>query len=154
VLYGEGLFVGYRYYDRKAVEPLFPFGFGLSYTEFSYENLRLSSDTIRADETLTVHVDITNIGSRTGTEVVQLYIRDNAARLMRPDKELKGFAKVELQPGSTTTVTFTIDREALSYYDPAVPGWIAEPGEFTVLIGRSANDIRLSATFQLVAAEA
>jgi beta-glucosidase len=154
VLYGEGLFVGYRYYDRKGVDPLFPFGFGLSYTEFAYENIRLSTDTIRTDETLTVSVDITNIGARTGTEVVQLYIHDNVARLTRPDKELKGFTKIELQPGSTTTVTFTIDREALSYYDPAIPGWVAEPGEFTVLVGRSATDIRLSATFQLVAGEA
>ncbi|MGQ9528868.1 MAG: fibronectin type III-like domain-contianing protein [Chloroflexus sp.] len=104
-----------------------------------------------ADGTLTVSVDITNIGSRTGTEVVQLYVHDVAARLVRPDKELKGFAKVELEPGATTTVTFTIDRQALSYYDPAVPGWIAEPGEFHVLIGRSAADIRLRAGFRLLA---
>jgi beta-glucosidase len=151
VLYGEGLFVGYRYYDRKGVAPLFPFGFGLSYTEFAYSNLRLSAESMHADDTLTVSVDITNTGSRTGTEVVQLYVHDVAARLVRPDKELKGFAKVELEPGATTTVTFTIDRQALSYYDPAVPGWVAEPGEFHVLIGRSAADIRLRAGFRLLA---
>ncbi|RMD76476.1 MAG: beta-glucosidase, partial [Chloroflexi bacterium] len=151
VLYGEGLFVGYRYYDRKGIEPLFPFGFGLSYTEFSYDRLQLSAPTMRPDETITVSVDVTNIGDRPGMEVIQLYIHDRVARLMRPDKELKGFAKVTLQPGETTTVTFTIDRQALSYYDPAVPGWVAEPGTFTVLVGRSVADIRLKASFELVA---
>ncbi|MEF3274751.1 MAG: glycoside hydrolase family 3 C-terminal domain-containing protein [Chloroflexus sp.] len=151
VLYGEGLFVGYRYYDRKGIEPLFPFGFGLSYTEFAYSNLRLSAPAMHADETIIVSVDVTNTGDRAGTEVVQLYIHDQVARLMRPDKELKGFAKVALQPGETTTVTFTIDRHALSYYDPAVPGWVAEPGWFEVLIGRSAADIRLRAQFELLA---
>ncbi|WP_322490463.1 glycoside hydrolase family 3 C-terminal domain-containing protein [Chloroflexus sp.] len=150
VLYGEGLFVGYRYYDRKSVEPLFPFGFGLSYTTFAYRNLRLSAHTMRPDETIIVSVDVTNTGPRPGAEVVQLYVRDNAARLTRPDKELKGFAKITLQPGETTRVTFTIDRQALSYYDPAVPGWVAEPGEFVALVGRSAADIRLSAPFELV----
>lgn len=152
VLYGEGLFVGYRYYDRKDVEPLFPFGFGLSYTSFTYHNLRLSATAMRPDERITVSVDVTNTGARPGTEVVQLYVGDSEARLARPDKELKGFAKIALQPGETTTVTFTIDRQALSYYDPAVPGWVAEPGEFVVFVGRSAADIRLSASFELVAA--
>ncbi|MGB9738685.1 MAG: glycoside hydrolase family 3 C-terminal domain-containing protein [Chloroflexus sp.] len=151
VLYGEGLFVGYRYYDRKGIEPLFPFGFGLSYTEFSYDRLHLSAPTMRPDETITVSVDVTNIGDRPGMEVVQLYIHDQVARLVRPDKELKSFAKVTLQPGETTTVTFTIDQQALSYYDPAVPGWVAEPGIFTVLVGRSVVDIRLKASFELVA---
>jgi len=153
VLYGEGLFVGYRYYDRKGIEPLFPFGFGLSYTDFAYSNLRLSANAMRADETITVSVDVTNKGTRAGMEVVQLYIHDQAARLMRPDKELKGFSKVALQPGETTTITFTIDRQALSYYDPAAPGWVAEPGGFTVLIGRSAADIRLQAQFELLSSE-
>uniref|UniRef100_UPI002ACD9B14 fibronectin type III-like domain-contianing protein n=1 Tax=Chloroflexus sp. TaxID=1904827 RepID=UPI002ACD9B14 len=152
VLYGEGLFVGYRYYDRKDVEPLFPFGFGLSYTGFAYHNLRLSATAMRPDERITVSVDVTNTGARPGTEVVQLYVGDSEARLARPDKELKGFAKIALQPGETTTITFTIDRQALSYYDPAVPGWVAEPGEFVVFVGRSAADIRLSASFELVAA--
>ncbi len=150
VLYGEGLFVGYRYYDRKGIEPLFPFGFGLSYTEFAYDNLRLSRDVIAADESLTVSVDVTNIGSRPGVEVVQLYVRDVAARLVRPDKELKGFAKIALQPGETQTVTLPITPEALSYYDPAQPGWVVEAGTFEALIGRSAADIRLKASFQVV----
>src|SRR5439155_9320786 len=105
VRYGERIFVGYRYYEKKKVEPLFPFGFGLSYTSFAYDNLRLSTDVLAPGKRLTVSVDVTNTGQRAGQEVVQLYVHDVASRLARPPKELKGFAKVALAPGETKTVT-------------------------------------------------
>jgi beta-glucosidase len=149
VLYGEGLFVGYRYYDATGVRPLFPFGFGLSYTTFRYDNLRLGAVAIGPDDRLRIWIDITNTGERRGKEVVQLYVRDVASHLRRPDKELKGFAKVALEPGQRTPVTFTVDREALAYYDDATGQWVAEAGEFEVLVGASSQDIRSTATFRL-----
>jgi beta-glucosidase len=149
VVYGEGIFVGYRYYEKKEIAPLFPFGFGLSYTTFDYANLRLSASEIPPDETLEVMVDVTNTGGRAGMEVVQLYVRDPQSALMRPSKELKGFAKVDLQPGKTKTISFTLDRRLLAYYDDGPRRWVAEAGEFEVLVGHSAQDIRLTAFFQL-----
>lgn len=149
VLYGEGLFVGYRYYDKKKLAPLFPFGYGLSYTSFEYDRLSLNAEKINAQQSLTVSVDITNTGKCDGKEVVQLYIRDVASSLQRPEKELKGFAKVELQPGQRKTVSFQVDREALAYYDDSACKWIAEAGEFEVLVGSSSQDIRVSGRFLL-----
>lgn len=149
VYYGEGLFVGYRYYDKKRVAPLFPFGFGLSYTTFSYSPLRLSSQQINPDEALQVSVDITNTGLCAGKEVVQLYVRDVHAQLQRPEKELKAFAKVHLEPGERKTVTLSIMREALAYYDDLAHAWVAEAGEFEALVGASSRDIRAKATFAL-----
>lgn len=157
VRYGEGIFVGYRYYDKKRVEPLFPFGFGLSYTSFAYANLRLSpvleqsegAEAITHDGQLTVNVDVTNTGQRPGQEVVQLYVHDVTARLTRPPKELKGFAKIALAPGETKTVTLTLDRQALAYWDDAQQAWVAEAGEFEVLLGSSSHDIRARARFRL-----
>jgi beta-glucosidase len=143
VRYGEGLFIGYRYYDARDIEPLFPFGFGLSYTSFTYSNLRLSSTELAPDEALTVALEVTNTGARPGSEVVQLYVRDLESRLLRPEKELKGFAKVRLAPGETKTVTLRLDMRALSYFDDAHSLWIAEPGDFEVLVGASSRDIRL-----------
>ncbi|HET9918783.1 MAG TPA: glycoside hydrolase family 3 C-terminal domain-containing protein, partial [Ktedonobacteraceae bacterium] len=151
VRYGEGLFVGYRYYDRKKIEPLFPFGFGLSYTTFSYSPLRLSTQTISPGDKLHVEVDITNSGQRMGKEVIQVYVRDVAARLPRPDKELKAFAKVQLAPGECKTVTLTLDRDALAYYDDLTHEWVAEAGEFELLVGASSQDIRSRAVFTLTA---
>src|SRR6266568_137642 len=150
VVYGEGIFVGYRYYEKKEIAPLFPFGFGLSYTTFDYANLRLSKGEITPDETLEVLVDVTNTGQRAGMEVVQLYVRDPQSALMRPEKELKGFTKVDLQPGERKTISFTLDRRSLAYYDDGPRGWVAEAGEFEVLVGHSAQDIRLSTSFQLI----
>lgn len=147
VLYGEGIFVGYRYYEKKEVAPLFPFGHGLSYTTFEYSNLRLNGSTYKPGETITVKVDVTNTGGRAGQEVVQLYVRDVAAKLARPIKELKAFAKISLQPGERQTVTLTLDESALAYYDPAKPGWVVEAGEFEVHVGRSSEDVRLTAAF-------
>ncbi len=167
VHYGEGIFVGYRYYDKKKIEPLFPFGSGLSYTTFAYRNpsagsghrLRLSApDTstglsarIDAGEGLRVSVDVQNTGTRAGQEVVQLYVRDLESRLMRPEKELKAFAKVNLEPGETKTVTLTLNRESLACYDDQARQWVAEAGEFEILVGSSSRDIRASARFTLQA---
>jgi beta-glucosidase len=144
VHYGEGLFIGYRYYDSKHVPVQFPFGFGLSYTRFAYSNLRLSKKRFSDSEGLKVSVDITNTGKVAGKEVVQLYIHHKNPRLVRPYKELKGFAKVELQPGETKTVRLKLDSRAFAYYDPAYSTWITESGEYEILIGASAADICLS----------
>ena len=149
VYYGEGLFVGYRYYDKKRIAPLFPFGFGLSYTTFGYSPLRLSTQEINPDDTLQVSVDVTNTGQRAGQEVVQLYVRDMQARLQRPEKELKAFAKVHLEPGECKTITLSIERSALAYYDDLAHQWVAEAGEFEVLVGASSQDIRATAPFVL-----
>ena len=150
VRYGEGIFVGYRYYDKKDVAPLFPFGHGLSYTTFKYSNLRLSAKALTANELLKVRVDVTNTGKFTGKEVVQLYVRDVNATVARPEKELKAFAKVELEPKQTKTLTLTLDREAFWYFDVTKNAWATEPGDFEILVGSSSRDIRLGETFTLL----
>lgn len=149
VRYGEGLFIGYRYYDAKAAPVLFPFGHGLSYTTFAYSNLHLSAPTFNDIDGVSVSVDITNTGQVAGKEVVQLYVHDQAAGLVRPPKELKGFAKVALAPGETKTVTMSLDFRAFAYYHPGYQRWITEDGDFTLLIGASATDIRCTATVTL-----
>lgn len=149
VRYGEGLFVGYRYYDKKDVTPLFPFGHGLSYTKFKYSNLKLSAKKVSSNGTLKVKVDVTNTGKVTGKEIVQLYVHDVQSTFARPEKELKAFDKVELKPGQKKTVTFTLDKEAFWYFDTASNGWATEQGEFEILIGASSKDIRLSDTVVL-----
>jgi beta-glucosidase len=143
VRYGEGIFVGYRYYDKKKVEPLFPFGHGLSYTTFKYGNLRLSAKSFTTDQTLKVKVDVTNTGKIAGKEIVQLYVRDVKSTFARPEKELKAFEKIELKPKQTKTITFTLNREAFWYFDSAKNAWNVEPGEFEILVGASSRDIRL-----------
>lgn len=149
VYYGENLFVGYRYYDAKGIAPLFPFGYGLSYTTFEYSSLRLSTQEIGPDDTLQVSIDVTNTGHVTGKEIVQLYVADLQSRLRRPDKELKAFTKVRLEPGERQTVTFSIGRDALAYFDDSKHQWVAEAGEFEILVGASALDIDESARFRL-----
>lgn len=148
VRYGEGIFVGYRYYDARQIEPLFPFGHGLSYTTFTYSGLKLPRK-VRPGETVTVTLTVTNSGQVAGKEVVQLYLADPQSSLPRPPKELKGFVKVALAPGESRTVTLTLDERALSFYDPAQKRWVAEAGEFEVLIGSSSRDIRLRGRFVL-----
>lgn len=150
VYYGEGIFVGYRYYDKKQAVPLFPFGHGLSYTTFEYSNLQVDALKFAQEEGLEVSCDIRNTGSMTGKEVVQLYVRDVESSLVRPPKELKAFAKVALQPGETKTVTFQLDQEAFWFYNPAHSDWQTEAGEFEILVGASSRDIRLQTTVQLV----
>jgi beta-glucosidase len=149
VRYGEGLFIGYRHYDARELPVQFPFGYGLSYTTFAYDNLRLSAETFRDRDGLTVSVDVTNTGAVAGKEVVQVYVRDQKSRLIRPVKELKGFAKVALEPGETKTVTVKLDFRAFAYYDPMYHDWITEAGEFDILVGASATDIRCQATATL-----
>jgi beta-glucosidase len=149
VRYGEGIFVGYRYYDRKRIEPRFAFGHGLSYARFEYGELHLERERMGMDDELTVAVEVANTGKRAGSEVVQLYLCDLDCSLARPDQELKGFEKVALGPGERKAVRFTLDRRALSFYDPARGGWVAEPGEFEVRIGSSSRDIRSRARFLL-----
>jgi beta-glucosidase len=149
VYYGEGLFVGYRYYEKKKIEPLFPFGYGLSYTTFEYGNLTLNASEYEYGDDVQVRVDVTNTGQREGQEIVQLYVRDEESSLVRPEKELKAFKKVVLKPGETQTVDFKLDVRALSFYDPRQKGWVAEAGEFAVLVGSSSQDIRAQATFAL-----
>jgi beta-glucosidase len=157
VRYGEGLFIGYRYYDSKEVPTQFPFGYGLSYTTFAYSNPQVyteqgrsvSAVTFKDVEGITVAVDVTNTGQVAGQEVVQVYVHDQDARLVRPYKELKGFAKVELQPGETKTVTIPLDFRAFAYYDPAYRQWVTEDGQFDILIGASAADIRGTVTVTL-----
>ena len=143
------MFVGYRYYDRQGIRPLFPFGYGLSYTSFAYADLRLGADRIEPGGRLEVALEVTNTGERAGSEVVQLYVRDEQALVPRPEKELKAFAKVALAPGETRTVRRQLDMRALAWFDPATDAWRADAGRFEVLVGTSAEDIRARAAFQL-----
>ena len=149
VEYREGVFVGYRYYDTKKMDVLFPFGHGLSYTTFAYSNMKLSSDSIRDTDTLTVSVDVTNTGDRAGKEVVQLYVSATASSVIRPVKELREFAKVEVAPGETKTVTFTLDKRAFSYWETKIHDWYAETGTYQLQAGSSSRDIRLTADVQV-----
>ena len=149
VRYGEGIFTGYRYYDAREMPVLFPFGYGMSYTAFAYGNPKVSSATFKDVDGLTVSVEVTNTGKVAGKEVVQVYLHDHKSGLVRPPKELKGFAKVELQPGETKTVTLALDFRAFAYYHPAYKQWITEDGEFDILIGASVNDIRCIQTVTL-----
>lgn len=147
--YGEGLLVGYRWNDAKDVAPLFAFGHGLSYTTFEYGEAKINRTTMKQGGEVTITVPVTNTGSRSGKEVVQLYIADREASVMRPEKELKGFVKVELEAGQTKNVEFTVDSSALSYFDDKSHSWVAEAGEFEALIGAAADDIRTSVLFNL-----
>ncbi len=145
-VYNEGVFVGYRYYDRKKMDVLFPFGYGLSYTNFQYSNLTLSADSICDTDQLTVTVDVTNTGSIAGKEVVQLYVGDCESTVFRPARELKGFEKVALAPGETKTVTFTLGKRAFAYWNAQLNDWHVETGDFTIEIGHSSRDIELTKT--------
>lgn len=149
VRYGEGIFIGYRYYDAKEVPVQFSFGYGMSYTTFTYKNPKVSAVTFKDMDGLTVSVDVTNTGKVAGKEVVQVYVHDHESGLVRPPKELKGFAKVELQPGETKTVILTLDFRAFAYYHPAYQQWITEDGEFDILVGASSADIRCALTVML-----
>lgn len=141
VEYREGIFVGYRYYDKKNLDVLFPFGHGLSYTTFDYSNLKVSAKNIKDTGDLTVTVDITNTGKVAGKEVVQLYVGDVESTVIRPVKELKGFEKILLAPGETKTVSFNLDKRSFAYYNVEIKDWHVETGEFDILIGKSSRDI-------------
>jgi beta-glucosidase len=149
VRYGEGLFIGYRYYDARQIPVLFPFGYGLSYTTFAYSNAKVSGKSFKDVDGVNVTVDVTNTGKVTGKEIVQIYVHDQKSGLVRPEKELKGFAKVELQPGETKSVSIRLDFRAFAYYHPAYKQWITEDGDFDILIAASATDIRQTLTVTL-----
>lgn len=149
VSYNEGIFVGYRWFDKEQIKPLFPFGHGLSYTSFEYGKASADKTEMSADDTISFTVRIKNTGHREGAEIVQLYIKDNKSSLPRPVKELKGFEKVYLKPGESKAVTFTIDKTALSFFDAGKHEWVAEPGDFEAFIGASSSDIKSSVKFKL-----
>jgi len=142
VVYKEGVFVGYRGYERNGTKPLFPFGFGLSYTTFSYSNLSIKPLS-NSESRYEVSFDVRNTGTREGAEVAQVYVGETQPKVPRPAKELKGFVKVNLRPGETRKVSVILDSRALSYYDVNAKQWRAAPGEFNVFVGRSSEQIEL-----------
>ena len=144
-IYQEGIFVGYRYYTKKRMPVLFPFGYGLSYTTFEYSNLKLSAEKIADTDTLQVCVDVTNTGKVAGKEVVQLYVSDRESEVFRPVRELKGFDKVELQPGETKTVCFTLDKRSFAYWNTQIHDWHVESGIFDIQIAKNAEEVVLCA---------
>lgn len=148
IKYTEGIYVGYRYFEKNKVPVVYPFGYGLSYTDFLYSNIKMSSNSFTNE--LTVTVDITNSGKTTGREVVQMYLTAPSQKLDKPLKELKGFAKTDLlQPGKKQTVTFTINKMSLASFDEAKSAWVAEKGTYNVQIGSSSANIKLNASFTL-----
>jgi len=157
VVYKEGLFVGYRGYEHNGAKPLFPFGYGLSYTSFGYSNLSVTRMTVKGGANeftgYLVAFDVTNNGKRDGTEVAEVYVADSHAKVPRPAKELKGFAKISLRRGETQHVSVTLDQRALSYYDVTAKGWRADPGDFDILVGASSAQIELRGKLQIPAGE-
>ena len=149
VKHSEGVFVGYRHFDRSTVKPLFPFGYGLSYTTFGYSKLSVTPRNGNPNEPATVSFDVKNIGHRPGAEIAQLYVGDTHSSVPRPVKELKGFAKVWLKPGEIKRVSLTLDRRAFSYYDVNKKDWNAEPGDFAILVGSSSDKTELKGSFTL-----
>lgn len=149
VIYGERMFVGYRYYDMRNIEPLFPFGHGLSYTDFAYSDLKLSASEITDKDQLQVSLTVTNTGKVKGKEVIQLYVADTESTVQRPVKELKAFDKVELEPGQSIQVSFTLNERDFSYYNKVYDRWLAESGAFEILVGSSSRDIRLKGKLNL-----
>ena len=147
--YREGIFVGYRYYDTKEMDVAFPFGYGLSYTTFAYSNLKLSMENPTEKDTVMVSADVTNTGKSAGKEVVQLYIRDLTGSAIRPEKELKGFEKVFLEPGETKTVTMELNKRSFAWYNTELHDWFAASGDYEILVGASSRDIRLTETLHL-----
>jgi beta-glucosidase len=153
VAYSEGIFSGYRGYDHAGRKPLFPFGFGLSYTTFSFANLAVTPSST-SDGRCDVSFDVTNTGAREGAEVAEVYVGDTHASVPRPPKQLEGFAKVDLQPKETRRVTVSLTRRSLSYWDVAGKAWRADPGQFQILVGSSSQQIELRGTLTLTAAQA
>lgn len=157
VCYQEGVFIGYRYYDKKKMDVLFPFGYGLSYTDFTYSNMKVTVngknaadvDVIKETDEIVVSADITNTGNCDGAEIVQLYIKNPVVYEIRPEKELRDFAKVFLKVGETKTVTFTLNARAFSYYETRIHDWYAESGDYEILLASSSRDIRLQDTVSI-----
>ena len=141
--YKEGIYVGYRYYDNKHLDPLFPFGYGLSYTSFEYSNLHIAPETVGRNGVFSVNLSVKNTGSRAGDEIVELYVHENNPKLDRPPKELKAFKRVHLQPGQSKQVTFELNARNLAYFDPHVKSWVVQPDRYTILVGKSSRDIQV-----------
>ncbi len=137
IKYNEGIFVGYRWYEKQNIEPLFPFGYGLSYTTFKYNDFEISDKKIRPGERVEITFTIENIGKIPGTEIAQLYVHDLVSSFERPLKELKGFEKVTLQPGEKKKISITLDNSDFSFWNPETRQWTAEPGDFEIIIGPS-----------------
>jgi beta-glucosidase len=151
--YGEGIFIGYRYYDMKHLEPLFPFGFGLSYTTFAYTGIRASAPSIKDSDGVTVNVSVKNTGAVAGKEIVQLYLRELKPAVIRPEKELKAFAKVALSPGEEQVVTFKLSKRDFAYYNTDLHAWAVHAGKFDILVGGSSRDLPLTETVEVEATE-
>jgi beta-glucosidase len=147
IKYSEGIFVGYRYYETSKVKPLFPFGFGLSYTNFAFSNLSVSPDSATEASPITVGFDVKNIGSRAGAEVAQIYVGDPSATVRRPEMELKGFSRIMLAPGEMHHVTATLDNRSLAYWDVETHAWKVDPGKFVVYVGDSSENVPLQKSF-------
>lgn len=160
VVYKEGIFVGYRGYEKNGTKPLFPFGYGLSYTTFKYDNIAIqpATDTTKSDSfsapLFQVSFDVTDTGTREGTDVAQVYVADPHSKVPMPPKELKGFARIDLKPGEKKTATVILDARAFAYYDVNAKRWHTEPGEYQILIGRSSEDIELRSNVTVSAADA
>ncbi len=149
VYYEEGIYVGYRHFDTNKVEPLFPFGFGLSYTEFEYSNLAIDKKKVSLNDSITVSVDITNKGKYDGAEIIQVYFHDQQCELDRPEKELCGFSKITLKSGEKKTAKITIPIKHLRYYNSNKKSWTLEPGKIDILVGSSSRDIKLKDTIEI-----
>ena len=149
IVYKEGIFVGYRGYEKNGVKPLFPFGYGLSYTTFTFANLKVTPGSGSATATATAEFDVTNSGQRAGAEVAQVYVGDRHTKVPRPMRELKGFERVELQPGQTKHVTVPLDARAFAYWDEHGHHWTIDPGRFTVEAGDSVESLPLSGTVEI-----
>jgi beta-glucosidase len=147
--YKEGIFVGYRWYEKKNIEPLYPFGHGLSYTTFEYGDLRVSKDTIQEDDILKVSFVIKNVGAINGMEIAQLYVQDVDCTVPRPVKELKGFRKVNLDAGQSTTIQIELSKKDFSFWNPETKNWFAEKGRFIISVGSSSKDIKLQKSIEL-----
>jgi beta-glucosidase len=154
VVYKEGIFVGYRGYEHNHVKPLFPFGYGLSYTTFKFANLAVSPESAGANPQVNVTFDVANTGSRKGAEVAQVYVSEDHAKIERPERELKGFERVELSPGETKHVSVTLDARAFAYWNTSTSKWTIDPGKFTVHVGDSVEDTPLSGTVELTSGAA
>ena len=149
VKYNEGVFVGYRWYENKRIEPLYAFGFGLSYTTYKYSNLLLENKSIKAGEKLNLKIDIANTGVVDGKEVVQVYVRDVESSVLRPLKELKDFQKVQLAAGEKQTLYFTLTERDFAFWDAETEDWKVEPGQFEILVGSASNNILASAKLEI-----
>jgi beta-glucosidase len=149
IQYKEGIFVGYRWYEKKNIKPLYSFGHGLSYTTYEYSDLHLSKEKFHENDAITVSFTVKNTGNKKGLETVQLYVQDIESSLPRPVKELKRFQKVDLEHGQSITVTLELNKTDFSFWNPATKDWFAEKGAFTILIGSSSSDIRLKKEIEL-----